>query len=97
MATPNRTPNDSGRKSLTANVWQTRRALSKGSDKPNKDFWDKADVVIKGVCTVIAAILVAVIGGCIQQAVTSQTGKLQESIATQNTGKDYLSLALGIT
>jgi hypothetical protein len=99
MATPHKPPNDSGRKSLTAHVWQTRRAVSKGSDKPKKDVWDKADIVIKGVLgvfTVIAAILVAVIGGNIQQAVTSQTGKIQESIATENTGKDYLLIVLGI-
>ncbi len=110
MAIPNHTPHDSGRKSLAAHVWQTRRAVSKGNDKPKKDFWDKAEVVIKGVIggfTVIAAVLVAVIGGKIQQAVTSQTGKIQESIAsqtgkiqesiaTQNTGKDYMHIALGI-
>jgi hypothetical protein len=84
--------------------------VSRGTDKPKKDFWDKADVVIKGVIgsfTVIAAVLVAIIGGKIQQAVTrqtgkiqesiaSQTGKIQESIATQNTGKDYMQIALNI-
>jgi hypothetical protein len=80
MAEPNSPQNDSGQ-------------------KPKKDFWDKADIVIKGVIggfTVIAAVLVAVLGGNIQQAITNQTGKLQESIATQSTGKDYLSIALGI-
>lgn len=80
MAEPNASLNDSGQ-------------------KQKKDFWDKADIVIKGVIggfTVIAAVLVAVIGGNIQQAITNQTGKLQESIATQSTGKDYLSIALGI-
>jgi hypothetical protein len=96
---PNNMPNDFGHKSLAAHVWQTRQAVLKGSEKPKKDAWDKADIVIKGVIggfTVIAAVLVAVIGGKIQQAVTSQTGKIQESIATQNTGKDYIGIALGI-
>ncbi len=92
MATPNNTPNDSGRKSLTAHVWQTRRSVSKGSDKPKKDGWDKADIIGKfliAFCTAIAAIViplvVAYIGGQVQRVVTAQ-----------NTGKDYMQIALNI-
>jgi hypothetical protein len=84
MATPNSRPNDSGHKTLIASAWEARKATKKSK----KDFWDKADIVAKGAIglfTALVAIVVAVIGW-----------KLQESIATQSTGKDYLSIALGI-
>jgi hypothetical protein len=103
MPVQNKTPADSGRNSLTAHVWQIRKFLSKSSDKPKKDFWDKADIAIKGSIALVAAlgaviipVVVAIIGGRIQETLTRQTGNIQESIAVQNTGKDYLSLALGI-
>jgi hypothetical protein len=35
-------------------------------------------------------------GGRIQKTITNQTVKTQESIATQNTGKDYVQIALRI-
>jgi hypothetical protein len=64
------------------------RVTSNEDVKPKKDWWDKA----VALSTAIAAILVAIIGGNI----TIQTGKIQESIATQNTGKDYVQIALNI-
>ena len=59
----------------------------------NKDNWDKADIISKaliGLFAAIGAILITVIGGNIQQTVSTQTGKIQEAIAIENTGKDYL-------
>ena len=56
-----------------------------GDSGHKKDIWDKADIVAKGVIGSIVAIVVAVIGG-----------RIQESIANQTTGKDYLAIALGI-
>ena len=59
-----------------------------GEPDQKKDFWDKTDIVAKGIIgalTAIVAIVVAIIGG-----------RIQESIANQTTGKDYLAIALGI-
>jgi hypothetical protein len=85
MAIPNHTPNDSGLKSLTAYVWRTRSALSKGTNNPKKDGWDKADIAGKFLIAVAIPIAVAIIGGQVQKVVT-----------TQQTGKDYMQMALGI-
>lgn len=54
---------------------------SKGTDKPKKDGWDKADIVGK----FLIALVVAFIGWQVQSVVT-----------TQNTGKDYMQIALNI-
>jgi hypothetical protein len=81
MAIPNNAPNDSGRKSLAAHVWSTRRAVSRGTDKPKKDFWDIADIIGK--------FLIALAGVYIGW-------QAQIFVTTQNTGKDYLQIALGI-
>src|SRR5258708_12342893 len=92
MATPNKTPNDSGRKSLIAHVWQIRRAVSKGSEKPRKDIWDKIDIIAKAVIaglTVVAAIVIPLV-------VANIGGQVQQVVTTQNTGKDYMQIALNI-
>jgi hypothetical protein len=98
MATRNHSPNAvTGRKSLTPLFRQIRKTL------PKKDLWDKAEIIAKWLIALITAIaavgipiVVAIIGGKIQHAVTSQTGKIQQSIAEQNTGKDYMQIALNI-
>jgi hypothetical protein len=51
------------------------------NEKPRKDWWDKADIVGKWV----VAVVIALVGWWIQNVVT-----------TQNTGKDYIGIALGI-
>jgi hypothetical protein len=104
MATPNSPLNvDPAGKSLIKLLWRNRESLSKKETKPSKDVWDITDVVARAVIAlltvvgvIVIPIVVAKIGGKIQHAVTSQTGKIQESIAVQNTGKDYMQLALGI-
>jgi hypothetical protein len=68
-------------------------------EKPKKDAWDKADIIAKGLiglASAFAAIFVVYMGGRIQKTITNQTVKTQESIATQNTGKDYVQIALRI-
>jgi hypothetical protein len=51
------------------------------NEKPRKDWWDKADIVGKWV----VAVIIALVGWWIQNVLT-----------TQNTGKDYIGIALGI-
>jgi hypothetical protein len=51
------------------------------NEKPRKDWWDKADIVGKWV----VAVVIALVGWWIQNVLT-----------TQNTGKDYIGIALGI-
>jgi hypothetical protein len=73
--------------------------ISKEDEKSKKDWWDKADIVAKwliGLASAFAAISVVYMGGRIQKTITNQTVKTQESIATQNTGKDYVQIALRI-
>lgn len=53
----------------------------RNSEKSKKDSWDKADIIGK----LAVAVLVALVGWWIQGVVT-----------TQNTGKDYIGIALGI-
>jgi hypothetical protein len=92
MAIPNNTPNDSGRKSLAAHAWQTRRAVSKGNDKPKKDLWDIIDIIAKAVIaglTVVAAIVIPIV-------VANIAAQVQRVVTAQNTGKDYMQIALNI-
>ena len=54
---------------------------SQKDEKPRKDWWDKADIIAKA----LVAVVIALVGWWIQNIVT-----------TQNTGKDYIGIALGI-
>jgi hypothetical protein len=87
MPVPNNTPDSvRQRRSIAEMLWQTRKTPSK------KDFWDKADIVGKfaialltGGAAVVIPIAVATIGN-----------QVQKVISAQNTGKDYITIALGI-
>jgi hypothetical protein len=50
-----------------------------------KDFWDKLDIFLKGLAAVVIPLVLAYIGWIVQSAIT-----------TQNTGKDYIGISLGI-
>jgi len=104
MPTPNNSPNsDGGTHSIIRLLWRNRELQLRRDQKPSKDVWDITDLVARAVIAlltvvgvIVIPIVVAKIGGKIQRAVTSQTGKIQESIAVQNTGKDYMQMAFGI-
>jgi hypothetical protein len=93
MATPNDAPNpDGGARSIIKLLWRKRETHLKRDQVRSKDVWDIIDIVARGVIallTVVAAIVipivVATIGGQVQQVVTAQI-----------TGKDYIQIALGI-
>jgi hypothetical protein len=66
MATPHHPPN---------------AGTVKKDEKPKKDAWDKADIVIKAL---------------IPTAVAFIGWQIQNAVITQSTGKDYIQIALGI-
>jgi hypothetical protein len=54
---------------------------AKKDEKPKKDAWDKADILLKALIT----FAVALIGW-----------RIEIAVSTQNTGKDYMQIALNI-
>ena len=58
---------------------------SQQDKKPKKDHWDRLDTLSKAIAALIMPIALAFIGWQVQKVVTTQT-----------TGKDYITIALGI-
>ena len=60
--------------------------------RSKKDFWDKLDIIGKAAIALITAIAAVVI----PVVVTRISGQVQNTVTEQNTGKDYIQIALGI-
>jgi hypothetical protein len=59
------------------------------NEKPKKDWWDKIDIIGKGVIAIAALVVIPIV-------VARISGQVQKTITSQNTGKDYIGIALGI-
>jgi hypothetical protein len=62
---------------------------SQRDEKPKKDIWDIIELFGKGIIAIVALIVIPIV-------INEISGQVQRRIAIENTGKDYIGIALGI-